>query len=103
MQETPGGGKGALDTLSVPVELRLNGRLPAAVGKQAQLCHTQCGKGNRRLPWRQASRIEREVAVFAAMEGVRFRVVHFNNGMHGWAYTEAQYKSAFPAYTLCRR
>jgi hypothetical protein len=43
-------------------------------------------------------RIEDQVAQFATMEGVRFRVVHFNNGMHGWAYTEAQYKAAFPAY-----
>lgn len=43
-------------------------------------------------------RIEHQIAEFAAMEGVRFRVVHFNNGMHGWAYTEAQYKAAFPAY-----
>jgi len=25
-----------------------------------------------------------------------FDVVHFNNGMHGWAYTEAQYARAFP-------
>ena len=32
------------------------------------------------------------------MERVRCRVVHFNNGMHGWNYTEAQYKSASPAY-----
>jgi hypothetical protein len=43
-------------------------------------------------------RIEHQVAEFATMEGVRFSVVHFNNGMHGWAYTEAQYKAAFPAY-----
>lgn len=43
-------------------------------------------------------RIERQIAEFAIMEGVRFRVVHFNNGMHGWAYTEQQYKAGFPAY-----
>jgi hypothetical protein len=43
-------------------------------------------------------RIEPQVAAFATMEGVRFSVVHFNNGMHGWAYTEAQYRTAFPAY-----
>ncbi len=43
-------------------------------------------------------RIERQIEEFANMEKVRFRVVHFNNGMHGWNYTEAQYKSAFPAY-----
>lgn len=43
-------------------------------------------------------RIEEEIHEFAAMERVRFQVVHFNNGMHGWAYTEEQYKAAFPAY-----
>lgn len=41
-------------------------------------------------------RLEPQIAEFAAMEGVRFQVVHFNNGMHGWGYSEAQYKSAFP-------
>jgi hypothetical protein len=43
-------------------------------------------------------RLPRQIAEFAAMENVRFRVVHFNNGMHGWDYTEAQYKAAFPAF-----
>jgi hypothetical protein len=42
-------------------------------------------------------RLPHQIAEFAAMENVSFRVVHFNNGMHGWAYTEAQYKTAFPA------
>jgi pimeloyl-ACP methyl ester carboxylesterase len=26
----------------------------------------------------------------------RFDVIHFNNGLHGWGYTEDQYKAAFP-------
>jgi hypothetical protein len=43
-------------------------------------------------------RLERQLREFAATEKVRFRVVHFNNGMHGWAYTEDQYKIAFPAF-----
>ena len=43
-------------------------------------------------------RLPREIAEFITMEGVPFRVVHFNNGMHGWAYTEAQYKAAFPSF-----
>jgi hypothetical protein len=43
-------------------------------------------------------RIEREIHEFAVMEKVHFQVVHFNNGMHGWAYTEEQYRAAFPAY-----
>jgi hypothetical protein len=42
-------------------------------------------------------RLPHQIAEFAAMENVGFRVVHFNNGMHGWGYTEAQYKAAFPA------
>lgn len=43
-------------------------------------------------------RLPKEIAIFAKMEGVRFRVVHFNNGMHGWDYSEAQFKAGFPAY-----
>lgn len=43
-------------------------------------------------------RLEHQIKEFAATEDVRFRVVHFNNGMHGWAYTEEQYKAKFPAF-----
>ncbi len=43
-------------------------------------------------------RLPREIREFAAMEAVPFRVVHFNNGMHGWDYTEAQFKAAFPEF-----
>ena len=43
-------------------------------------------------------RLEHQIMEFAATERVRFRVVHFNNGMHGWAYTEDQYKAAFPGF-----
>ena len=32
------------------------------------------------------------------MEDVSFGVVHFNNGMHGWTYTETEYKQAFSSY-----
>jgi hypothetical protein len=46
-------------------------------------------------------RLLRQIAEFSAMEGVRFSVVHFNNGMHGWAYREEQYKTAFPAFSAC--
>ncbi|HEY2470669.1 MAG TPA: SGNH/GDSL hydrolase family protein [Terracidiphilus sp.] len=45
-------------------------------------------------------RLPHQIAEFAAMEKVQFRVVHFNNGMHGWGYSESQYKSAFPQF-LC--
>jgi lysophospholipase L1-like esterase len=43
-------------------------------------------------------RLPREIHEFAAMENVPFRIVHFNNGMHGWGYTEAQFKAAFPEF-----
>ena len=28
----------------------------------------------------------------------QFAVIHFNNGMHGWQHTEAEYAAAFPQY-----
>ena len=28
----------------------------------------------------------------------KFDIVHFNNGLHGWGYTEKEYGSAFPAF-----
>lgn len=43
-------------------------------------------------------RLPRQIEEFAAMEHVHFQIVHFNNGMHGWDYTEAQYKAAFPNF-----
>ena len=43
-------------------------------------------------------RLAREIREFAKMENVPFRIVHFNNGMHGWDYTEAQYQAAFPEF-----
>jgi len=41
-------------------------------------------------------RLGPEIMQFSSMEAVHFSVVHFNNGMHGWAYTEPQYRAAFP-------
>lgn len=43
-------------------------------------------------------RLATQIAEFGALENVSFRVVHFNNGMHGWGYTETQYKAAFPSF-----
>jgi hypothetical protein len=43
-------------------------------------------------------RLPTEIKAFAKMEDVPFRVVHFNNGMHGWTYSEAEYKAGFPDY-----
>jgi hypothetical protein len=48
-------------------------------------------------------RLPDELLSFANMEGVPFRVVHFNNGMHGWDYSEAEYKAGFPAYLAALR
>jgi hypothetical protein len=39
-----------------------------------------------------------QIKEFAALENISFSVVHFNNGMHGWAYSEEQYREAFPAF-----
>jgi hypothetical protein len=30
------------------------------------------------------------------LDGTRFDVIHFNNGMHGWQHSEAEYRKAFP-------
>ena len=43
-------------------------------------------------------RLPRQIAEFAAMEGISFDVIHFNNGLHGWGYTEMQFKSGFPIF-----
>jgi hypothetical protein len=48
-------------------------------------------------------RLPHQIAEFAAMEKVRFRVVHFNNGMHGWGYSETQYQSALPQFVRAVR
>ncbi len=42
-------------------------------------------------------RLVRQLDEFALMENVSFKVVHFNNGMHGWTYSENEYKNAFPS------
>lgn len=48
-------------------------------------------------------RLNRQMKEFAALEAVRFTVVHFNNGMHGWTYSEAEYEAAFPNYLATLR
>ena len=30
------------------------------------------------------------------LDNMKFDVIHFNNGMHGWPHSEEEYKSAFP-------
>lgn len=41
-------------------------------------------------------RLPKEIDEFARMENVPFAVIHFNNGMHGWGYTEVEYRAGFP-------
>lgn len=48
-------------------------------------------------------RLAHQIAEFAALEAVPFAVVHFNNGMHGWQYTEAEYRAAFPSFLTAVR
>jgi len=48
-------------------------------------------------------RLPRQIAEFAALHRVSFAVVHFNNGLHGWGYTEKQFKSAFPIFLQALR
>ena len=43
-------------------------------------------------------RLPNQIAEFAALQRVSFAVVHFNNGLHGWGYTERQFKSGFPIF-----
>jgi hypothetical protein len=43
-------------------------------------------------------RLTRQIEEFSSAEGVKFSLVHFNNGMHGWAYSEKEYRDAFPAF-----
>jgi len=38
-----------------------------------------------------------QIKNFFRTEGVHFAVVHFNNGLHGWAYTNDQYGEALPS------
>ena len=54
------------------------------------LMATSASVGDPRLPL--------QLADFATAEAVHFSLVHFNNGMHGWAYSESQYEHAFPSF-----
>jgi lysophospholipase L1-like esterase len=49
---------------------------------------TSASSGDPRLPG--------QLHDYFAMMGIPFAVVHFNNGMHGWGYTEQQYAGGLP-------
>lgn len=38
----------------------------------------------------------KEIAL--VLDESKFEVIHFNNGMHGWQHTEAEYRRAFPHF-----
>jgi hypothetical protein len=54
------------------------------------LMATSASVGDPRLPL--------QIADFATAQAVHFSLVHFNNGMHGWGYSESQYERAFPSF-----
>ena len=41
-------------------------------------------------------RLAGQIRNYFRMAGVRFSVIHFNNGMHGWGYTDAEYADGLP-------
>lgn len=41
-------------------------------------------------------RLIRQVDDYFSMMPIKFAVIHFNNGMHGWKYTETAYGDALP-------
>lgn len=59
------------------------------------LFSTSASVGDPRLP--------AQLKEFIELEHVKFRVIHFNNGMHGWGYTEAEYAAAFPGFIQALR
>lgn len=52
------------------------------------LFSTSASVGDPRLP--------KQLKEFFDMEAAHFRVVHFNNGMHGWGYSDTDYRDSFP-------
>jgi hypothetical protein len=48
-------------------------------------------------------RLARQLHDYFAMEHLRFAVVHFNNGMHGWGYSEREYSAGLPAMVRALR
>ena len=49
------------------------------------------------------ARLPTQLHDYFSMLGMKFAVVHFNNGMHGWGYTEADYVAGLPAMILALR
>jgi hypothetical protein len=56
---------------------------------------TSCASGDPRLPG--------QLHDYFSMMGLKFAVIHFNNGMHGWRYTEQQYAAGLPGMIAALR
>jgi hypothetical protein len=54
-----------------------------------------------RLATSRFASVLQEIAL--VLDNTKFDVIHFNNGMHGWQHSEAEYQSAFPEFfkTIC--
>lgn len=50
---------------------------------------TSCAAGDPRLPG--------QLDAYFHMQPITFSVIHFNNGMHGWAYTDQAYIAGLPS------
>jgi lysophospholipase L1-like esterase len=50
---------------------------------------TSASSGDPRLP--------KQIAAYSDIAPPAFAVIHFNNGMHGWGYTEQQYTNGLPS------
>jgi hypothetical protein len=49
------------------------------------------------------SRLLKQIADLSEIMPANFAVIHFNNGMHGWSYTEQQYGRGLPAFVVAVR
>jgi GDSL-like Lipase/Acylhydrolase family len=56
---------------------------------------TSASSGDPRLP--------QQLGDYFRMMGLTFTAIHFNNGMHGWGYTEAQYDAGLPGMIAALR
>jgi hypothetical protein len=69
--------------------------------------HLLAGKANCYLFATSASsgdpRLLQQVTGLVDIMPARFAVIHFNNGMHGWGYTDQQYGRGLPAFVIAVR
>ncbi|QHS51349.1 SGNH/GDSL hydrolase family protein [Edaphobacter sp. 12200R-103] len=49
------------------------------------------------------ARLIKQIADLADIMPAKFDVIHFNNGMHGWSYTEQQYGRGLPSFVIAVR